>query len=100
MSPGPRARWMVRLFLGVLAACSAHGAGPPRHFFLELDIANERGGLAALLFDFGDGIWGENSVSAEVPAGNTPQTIRLRLPDRPIREVRFDPTPGEEVVLI
>lgn len=94
------ARRVAGLLLALLFGWTLSQAEVPRHFFLELDIANDRGGAVGMLFDFGDGIWGENSAVTNVPAGPTPQTVRLQLPTRPIRGLRLDPTPGDEIVLI
>ena len=75
-------------------------ADGPKHFILELDIAIARGGQTWVLFDFGDGIWGENSSVANVPAGAAPTTVRLPVPTRPIRNLRFDPTADDAESLI
>jgi hypothetical protein len=75
------------------------GAEPAR-FFLELDLTIERGGVTAVLFDFGNGIWGENASTANLPAGPAMQTVRLALPERPIRGLRFDPVDSEHEVVV
>lgn len=81
--------------------CALHGApAAASHFVLELDIAIERGGMVEVLFDFGDGFWGENTAVSEVPAGSVPHTVRLKLPSRPIRRFRLDPTADDAPVLI
>src|SRR5207249_12086635 len=59
-----------------------------------------RGGQTGVLFDFGDGIWGENSAVADVPPGTAPRTVRLPLPTLPIRNLRFDPTADDAESLI
>lgn len=79
------ARWLARLAACFLASAAVTAAERPRHFFLELDIAIERGGAVGAIFDLGDGIWGENSAMAQVPYGTTPKPVRLQLPARPVR---------------
>src|SRR5258708_417910 len=71
MTPARRALTFTGILVCVLAGWGARAADSPRHFFLELDIAIERGGVAGVFFDFGDGIWGENSAWAKVPYGAT-----------------------------
>jgi len=88
------------LGLLLLSLWTTVSAASPPSLFLELDIAIERGGTTGLLFDFGDGIWGDGAVVAEVPPGVVPSTVRLPLPTRPIRSLRFDPTADDQAVLI
>lgn len=91
---------VIFVFLGLMVGGAAFAAERPRHFVLELDLAIEHGGLVAAYFDFGDGYWGENLATANVPPGLAPQTVQLLLPTRPIRELRFDPaTDASEVVI-
>lgn len=98
-----RVKQVGRILLGLvclLASVSGHGAERVGKVFLELEIAIERGGLTSVLFDFGDGIWGENAATAQVQAGTKKQTVRLELPQRAIRGMRFDPTSGDEETFI
>ena len=94
-----RALYLFPLLL-LLTALRGLAAERAPQLFLEIDMAAERGANVGVLFDFGDGIWGENSSTADLPAGSTPQTVRLALPDRPIRGLRFDPTSDDQPVLI
>lgn len=88
------------MWLLLLSLWTTVSAASPQSFFLELDIAIERGSTTGILFDFGDGIWGDGSVIADVPPGVVPSTVRLQLPTRPIRSLRFDPTADNQAVLI
>jgi hypothetical protein len=90
--------WLVALVLVTTVSCGAAAANP--ELFLEIDLAVERGTTTGVLFDFGDGIWGENSSVATVPPGSTPTTVRLPLPHRPIRALRFDPVADDQSALI
>ena len=92
---------------GIFAACfcllavAAGNATERRHpLFLEIDLTVERGATVAIRFDFGDGIWNENSSVATLPPGTTTQTARLALPSRPIRGLRLDPTGDDQLVMI
>lgn len=97
--PARWAGWLAVLGFQ-LFGWSLFAAAPAGRAFLELEIAIEQGGATGLLFDFGDGIWGENAVMAQVAPGNQVQTVRLELPARPIRGLRFDPTSGNEETFI
>lgn len=88
---------IIALLLGALPLGATE---PARTFYLELDIAIERSGITALLFDYGDGMWGDDASTAQVAPGKVVQTVRLKLPDRPIRGMRFDPTSGDEEVYL
>lgn len=88
---------IIALLLGVLPLGAAE---PARTFYLELDIAIERSGVTAFLFDYGDGMWGDDASTAQVAPGKAVQTVRLKLPDLPIRGMRFDPTSGDEEVFL
>ncbi|MES2697775.1 MAG: hypothetical protein V4773_30210 [Verrucomicrobiota bacterium] len=94
-------RLLAIIFLWV-AAGRGEAAERPGPFFLELDIAIERSGITAILFDFGDGVWGDGDGASalQIPPGTKPQTVRLALPARPIRALRFDPTSGDEEIFI
>ena len=102
----PRFEWGAAWRLTALAAaCVAAGtsgfsAETRPQLWLEIDMAVERGATAAVLFDFGDGIWGENGSTATVPPGATPTRVRLALPARPVRGLRFDPTSDDQPILI
>lgn len=92
---------------GVIAAClcplavaSGKAAEQRPPLFLEIDLTVERGATVAIRFDFGDGIWNENSSVATLPPGTATQTARLALPSRPIRGLRLDPTGDDQPVLI
>ena len=97
-SRGMNRPWLRWLF--VLSLWTTVAAARPATLFLELDIAIERGGMTGILFDFGDGIWGDGAVVADVPAGVVPSTVRLTLPNRPIRSLRMDPTADNQTVWI
>lgn len=91
---------LLAIIVLLFSALPLGAAEPARTFYLELDIAIERSGVTALLFDYGDGVWGDDASTAQVAPGKTVQTVRLKLPDRPIRGLRFDPTSGDEEVFI
>ena len=94
----------TRSALGALLAFVLTGlsvlAAPRPGLALEIDVAVVRGGTFELWFDHGDGYWPGQSAAASVPPGPVPHPVRLALPERPIRDLRLDPTADDAEVLI
>jgi len=78
--------------------CPRCGRRHPLAFFLELALAIERGGNPGLLFDYGAGFWGDHGILGTAPPGTTPTTVRLQMPRRPIRALRFDPATDDSPI--
>lgn len=92
------ARAFFALFLTLFLSVRAAAADVPSHFFLEADVAIERGGNPSLFFDYGYGFWGDHGFLGTVLPGTTPTTVRLQMPTRPIRALRFDPATNDSPI--
>lgn len=87
-------RWVFALSL----AAYAHAAEASKGFVLEIDVADARGGVVQLFYNTGYGYNQHDSLTAQLPAGDTLQTLKFQLPAAPIKHLRLDPSTGETTI--
>jgi hypothetical protein len=62
---------------------------------LEIDLRINHPAYAQLFWDAGEGYSESNSVREDYEVHTYLQTLRFRLPQKPLQELRFDPLDGE-----
>ena len=74
----------------LLAAAALHAA--PAGFIFEVQLANPRGGTAALYYDIGNWYSGRDACFLSIEPSSALRAYRFAIPPEPIRRLRFDVT--------